>query len=182
MKVKETHGNDMIRLVCRESDSLIVEISDYLETENSTETVSQVPNNDVLLFALKWFTSENESAANQRIVHIVSWNIRLGIYWLHIIHVLCIEIDEFVHCKNGKSSNEHELQHQCHYFHRELQILACNVSKSISNARNGKLLATNDIERYHPSGLFTTKWSKRIDCENRMETNSRWADAFKLLK
>lgn len=72
MKVKETHGNDMIRLVCRESDSLIVEISDYLETENSTETVSQVPNNDVLLFALKWFTSENESAANQRIVHIVS--------------------------------------------------------------------------------------------------------------
>lgn len=70
--LKEIHGNGMIRLVCRESDSLIVEISDYLETQNSTETVSQVPKNDPFLFALKLYTSENKSAVNQRIVYMVS--------------------------------------------------------------------------------------------------------------
>lgn len=72
--LEEIHGNGMIRLVCRESDSLIVEISDYQETvENTTDTVRHVRNDDEpLLFALKIYKNENEAAPDQRIVHIVS--------------------------------------------------------------------------------------------------------------
>lgn len=67
----EIHGNGTIRLVCRESDSLTLEISDHLEMENTTGTVNQAQNNDLLLFMLKLYTNETESSA-QRIVYIVS--------------------------------------------------------------------------------------------------------------
>lgn len=74
---KEIHGNGMIRLVCRESDSLIIEISDHLDTENATETGNQAQNNDPLLFMLKLYTNENESSS-QRIVYIVSLKYLIG--------------------------------------------------------------------------------------------------------
>lgn len=69
--LKEIHGNGIIRLVCRESDSLTLEISDHLEMENTTGTVNQAQNNDLLLFMLKLYTNETESSS-QRIVYIVS--------------------------------------------------------------------------------------------------------------
>lgn len=72
--LNEIHGNQMIRLVCRENDSLIIEITDRLVTENTTVTVNQIQNNGLFLLMLKLYTNENpnQNVSPQRIVHIVS--------------------------------------------------------------------------------------------------------------
>lgn len=80
--LKEVHGNEMIRLVCRESDSLIIEITDRLVTENTTEILNHTENNGLFLFMLKLHTNENENVSSQRIAYIVSCNCQFKI-WKH---------------------------------------------------------------------------------------------------
>lgn len=72
--LKETHGNEMMYLICRDSDSLIIEITNRLVTENTTKTLNQTQNNGPFLYMVTSHKneSEHENVSSQRIAYIVS--------------------------------------------------------------------------------------------------------------
>lgn len=64
----------MIHLVCRESDSLIIAISDRFKTENTTDAVNQTQHNGPYVFHLELRTNDSESSQNI-VYKIVSWTL-----------------------------------------------------------------------------------------------------------
>lgn len=61
----------MIRLVCRESNSLTIEIGEFDVAQTTVEIANQTQNNPTYLFMLKVQTDDDLSS--HRIVYIVSF-------------------------------------------------------------------------------------------------------------